>query len=249
MRTAIHPVSARPLRSPLRRRIRYRRPSRRPNRSVRSSGIGCWTVVASLALVIVALPGRLALAEACWRPPVDAEVADPFRAPSCPWCPGNRGIEYNTGPGEPVRAVAAGTVTFAGSVAGTFYLVVGHSDGLRATYGGLTDVTLGAGDAVVRGMRVGTTVGRLHFGLRQGDAYIDPTPFLGYLVGRARLIPTDGSPERPAPPPVLRCGLRPPQIEDMSRQYRPSTGPGQFGWDPGNSDGTRAIRTVMSVPP
>lgn len=216
MHTAIHPICAHPCRTPLSRRTRSMPPNRRPSRPRRSALIRWCVVVAVVAAAAVGLPDRSAFAEDCWHPPVDAEVADPFRAPSCPWCPGNRGIEYNSGPGEPVRAVAAGVVTFAGPVAGTFYLVVGHADGVRATYGGLTDVTLRVGDPVVRRMRVGTTVGRLHFGLREGDDYIDPTPFLGYLVGRARLIPTDGSPERPAPPPVLRCGVRPPRIDTRS---------------------------------
>jgi murein DD-endopeptidase MepM/ murein hydrolase activator NlpD len=141
----------------------------------------------------------------CLLPPVVAPVADPFRAPACPWCPGNRGIEYVVPAGTPVRAAAAGTVTFSGSVAGTFYVVVEHADGVRATYGRLSGSHLRARSPVVAGAIVGLSAGGLHFGLRVGDQYVDPAPRLGRLVERARLVPTDGSPARPAPPPRLAC--------------------------------------------
>jgi murein DD-endopeptidase MepM/ murein hydrolase activator NlpD len=159
------------------------------------------------------------VAVTCWLPPVGAPVADPFRPPSCRWCPGNRGIEYATAPGEPVRAVATGVVTFAGTVAGTSYVVVRLGDGRRVTYGGLDAVAHASGDLVVAGSIVGRTAGRLHFGLREapvpgddetGERYVDPAPMLGTLVGRPRLVPTDGTPARPAPSPRLRCPAQSP---------------------------------------
>ena len=145
------------------------------------------------------------LLSSCLLPPVAAPVVDPFREPACPWCPGNRGLTYDVAAGTLVRAAAAGTVTFSGPVAGTFYLVVEHADGLRATYGQLAGSHLAAGDVVVAGATVGQSAGGLHFGLREGDRYIDPAQFLGRLVERARLVPTDGSAPRPAPPPRLTC--------------------------------------------
>jgi murein DD-endopeptidase MepM/ murein hydrolase activator NlpD len=150
----------------------------------------------------------------CWLPPVDAPVTDGFRAPACTWCPGNRGIEYATAAGTPVRAVAGGVVTFAGTVAGTSYLVVRLGDGRRVTYGGLGPVARRAGDVVVAGELVARTAGPLHLGLRAAavagdpesdDHYVDPAPLLGTLVARARLVPVDGTPRRPAPPPRLVC--------------------------------------------
>lgn len=142
---------------------------------------------------------------ACLRPPVEAPVVDGFRDPACPWCPGNRGLEYAVAPGRPVHAAAAGTVTFSGSVAGTFYVVIAHADGLRATYGRLAGSGLAMGDRVSVGAEVGRSAGGLYFGLRRGDVYVDPAPLLGRLVDRWRLIPTDGTAARPAPPPRLRC--------------------------------------------
>lgn len=169
------------------------------------------TVGATLASGTV-VPAFAETSSTCWQPPVEAPVVDPFRPPACPWCAGNRGIEYGSAPGDPVRAVAAGTVTFAGSVAGTFYVVIEHIDGLRATYGGLRSTSLAAGDPVVSGMAVGLAAGPLHFGLRNGEDYVDPTPLIGYWATRARLIPLDDAPARPAPAARLRCGARPPLL-------------------------------------
>jgi murein DD-endopeptidase MepM/ murein hydrolase activator NlpD len=145
------------------------------------------------------------LAAACLLPPVDATIVDPFREPACPWCPGNRGVTYRLRPGSAVRAAAGGTVTFSGVVAGVRYVVVAHADGLRATYGGLVSSALDSGDRLARGSVVGSSGTELHFGLRDGERYVDPEPLLGDVVHRARLVPTDGTPARPAPPPRLQC--------------------------------------------
>jgi murein DD-endopeptidase MepM/ murein hydrolase activator NlpD len=145
------------------------------------------------------------LAAACLLPPVDAPVADPFREPPCTWCPGNRGLTYRVRPGITVRAAAGGRVAFSGLVAGTRYVVVVHADGLRATYGGLSSSHLHAGDTVATGAVIGRSGDELHFGLRDGERYVDPEPLLGDVVHRARLVPADGTPPRPAPPPRLSC--------------------------------------------
>ena len=158
-----------------------------------------------VTVVSVLLPTGTARAGQCWQAPVEAPVSDPFRAPGCPWCPGHRGLEYDTSPGTGVRAVAGGVVTFAGTVAGTGYVVVRHADGLRTTYGNIRPGILDVGDLVVRGMSVGSTMGRLHFGVRRGNSYIDPAPLIGALIGVTRLIPTHGGRPAPAPAPRLRC--------------------------------------------
>jgi murein DD-endopeptidase MepM/ murein hydrolase activator NlpD len=136
---------------------------------------------------------------------VVAPVIDPFRAPACAQCAGNRGLEYATSPGTPVAAVASGTVSFSGVVAGTRYVVVDQDDGYRATYGRLAAATVALGSAVPSGAVVGTTTAAFYFGLRLGETYVDPAPFLGRLRYRPRLVPVDGSPRRAPPPPRLAC--------------------------------------------
>src|SRR5262245_53286499 len=128
------------------------------------------------------MPASVA-ASTCWRPPVSAPVADPFREPACRWCPGNRGIEFASGAGQVVVAVAAGHVTFSGTVAGRNYVVVQHADGRRATYGDLADRLHAEGDVIAAGAVVGHTSGAFHFGLRDGERYVDPAPFIGRPVG------------------------------------------------------------------
>jgi murein DD-endopeptidase MepM/ murein hydrolase activator NlpD len=159
-------------------------------------------LTAGLVTMLVHVPATAA--DACWRAPVVAPVADPFREPGCAWCPGNRGIEYASPAGAAVTAVATGRVTFSGRVAGTPYVVVRHADGIRVTYGNVAS-DLSTGDVVVGGTRVGATVGRFHFGVREGTRYLDPAPLIGRLVGVVRLIPIGGDPPAAGPPPVLRC--------------------------------------------
>jgi murein DD-endopeptidase MepM/ murein hydrolase activator NlpD len=145
------------------------------------------------------------LGPGCYQPPVNASVVDPFRAPACSFCPGNRGLEYEPPVGSRVVAAAPGVVRFSGLVAGVRYVVIEQADGRTATYGRLASARVVLGGSVAAGDPVGTTTGRFFFGLRQGDRYIDPAPFLGVLTYRPRLVPVDGSAPRPTPPPTLRC--------------------------------------------
>ena len=164
-----------------------------------------------LVVLLYALAGGGSVAAgSCWRAPVSAPVADPFREPLCRWCPGNRGVEYATDPGDAITAVATGTVTYSGTIAGRTYIVVEHADGKRATYGNIADRMHARGDVVAVGAVIGHAGNAFHFGLRDGDRYIDPAPFIGRVEGVLRLLPTDGSTPAPAPPPRLVCGARRP---------------------------------------
>ena len=161
-------------------------------------------VVLASCLLSGVVPAEVATA-ACWRPPVDGPISDPFRAPACRWCAGNRGIEYATVVGSPVRSVAPGRVTFAGTVVDRRYVVVRHADGRRATYGHLATIRVDAGDRVAARTIIGTAGSTMHFGLRDGDLYVDPTPEIGRLTYPVRLVPLDGSPGAPPGPPRLSC--------------------------------------------
>ncbi len=149
------------------------------------------TVAASLALAT--LPSRAGAAPPpVYRPPVEAEVADPFRPPAHRYGPGNRGLEYGTAPGTPVRAAAGGLVTFAGLVAGSRHVTVRHPDGLRTTYSFLASINVVVGQRVEQGTEVGATAGHLHFGVRSGDSYLDPASLFSRVA--VRLVPFDDPP-------------------------------------------------------
>src|SRR5688500_11978557 len=67
--------------------------------------------------------------------PVDgARVVRRFDPPPRPWLPGHRGTDLAAAPGSVVRAAGAGTIVFAGQVAGRGVVSVAHSGGLRTTY-------------------------------------------------------------------------------------------------------------------
>ncbi len=145
----------------------------------------------------------------CWRPPVDGVVVDPFRAPACTWCAGNRGIEFSVDRNSRVSAAGSGNVVFVGQVAGTRYVVVELPGGWRHTYGRLASTRVVAGDVVLAGADIARTTTDFFFGLRVGDEYVDPAPYIGEMVGRARLIPVDGSAARAAPRARALCRVSP----------------------------------------
>jgi murein DD-endopeptidase MepM/ murein hydrolase activator NlpD len=165
-------------------------------------------VVAGLALLAVTVDALVAApvhAGPCWFPPVVGVVADPFREPPCRWCAGNRGIDYRVDDDVVVRAAESGRVVFVGVVVDVRYVVIQLAGGWRHTYGQLTSTPLELGDVVLANGVIGRASGTVFFGLRIGDDYADPAPFVGTLRSRARLIPSDGTPARPAPPVRPRC--------------------------------------------
>ncbi|MGH2684743.1 MAG: peptidoglycan DD-metalloendopeptidase family protein [Actinomycetota bacterium] len=153
-------------------------------------------VACLLATLLVAASATPALARSqadepgAYRPPADAPIVDPFRPPAGPYGSGNRGIDLGTERGDEVWAARAGTVVFAGAVAGTLHVVIAHDDGLRTSYSFLGTITVRVGDRVESGTRVGTAGGTTHFGVRAGDAYLDPEVLLAQPL-RVRLVPTD----------------------------------------------------------
>ena len=152
-------------------------------------------------------PARVVAARSatCLVPPVAGPVVEPFRQPACPYCAGHRGVTYDTVPGETVRAVAAGVVEYAGSVAGTRYVVVRHADGRRATYGRLITLSVAVRQRIGVGEAIGAAGDTLHLGIRRGDDYLDPAPLLGRLRGIARLVPLGTVAARSARPARVTC--------------------------------------------
>ena len=146
-----------------------------------------------------AVSAAVTFAIGVYQPPVSGPVVDRFRPPPAPWAAGNRGIDYATAPGAPVRAAADGVVVFAGKVGGSLHVVVLHADGVRTSYSFLRSVLVHAGDSVVRGEPVGTAGAQLHFGARVGDEYVDPSRLFGGVAkSGAHLVPDHDEPD-PAP--------------------------------------------------
>ena len=139
-----------------------------------------------------------------WRRPVDGGVVRAFVEPASEYAPGHRGVDLAALSGTPVRAAGAGTVTFAGDVAGALHVVVAHRNGLRTSYSFLADVAVRSGDVVTTATVVGHTggtdadsghdVGVVHFGLRVGERYVDPMALFRHRDVRdlVRLVPADG---------------------------------------------------------
>jgi len=158
------------------------------SRSVRS----CLVLV---AFVLGAAVVPTADAAAVYRPPVDAPVVDGFALPNGPYRAGNRGLEYATVPGTPVRAIGDGLVVFAGPVAGNRAVTVLHPDGLRSSYSYLAEVIVPVGVHVIIGQTLGTAGERLHLGVRSGGTYLDPAGL--FTTTGVRLVPVEGGPDGP----------------------------------------------------
>jgi murein DD-endopeptidase MepM/ murein hydrolase activator NlpD len=102
------------------------------------------------------------------------------------------GIDMSSPEGTPVLAADDGVVILAGGsyVNGALvgygnYVVIAHTGGLTTLYGHLLRLAVKAGDTINQGQVVGSegstgnsTGAHLHFELRQGNAPIDPAPFL-----------------------------------------------------------------------
>ena len=142
-----------------------------------------------------------------FRPPVDAPVTDPFRPPENPYGPGNRGVEYDTEPGDAVRAAASGTVVFAGAVAGTLHVTVDHGGGLVSSYSYLQRLGVRVGTDVDQGAVIGVAGERLHFSVRLEGAYTDPAGFIGVRRVRVRLVPLRSARSACGPRTLLRWPL------------------------------------------
>src|SRR2546428_10952692 len=65
--------------------------------------------------------------------PLPGAVIRGYEPPTSPYGPGHRGIDIAAPVGTPVLAAAAGTVSFAGRVAGSLYVTIDHGAGLFTT--------------------------------------------------------------------------------------------------------------------
>jgi murein DD-endopeptidase MepM/ murein hydrolase activator NlpD len=128
-------------------------------------------------------------------------VTRAFAPPASDYGAGHRGVDLAGQVGQEVVAAGAGVVLFAGRIAGRPVVSVLHANGLHTTYEPV-EPSVAAGQEVARGSPIGTlTSGHagcpaaacLHWGLRRGDAYLDPLALLRPV--HVRLLP-----ERVDPP-------------------------------------------------
>jgi murein DD-endopeptidase MepM/ murein hydrolase activator NlpD len=125
-----------------------------------------------------------------------------FDAPSPNWNRGHRGVDLAGVPGQPVYAAAAGTVVFAGELAGRTLVSIAHPGGLRTSYEPVRP-SVRVGQLVDAGAVIGelaaghdgcAAAACLHWGAMWGAAsradYVDP---LGLLASTPiRLKPLGG---------------------------------------------------------
>jgi murein DD-endopeptidase MepM/ murein hydrolase activator NlpD len=123
------------------------------------------------------------------------QVARGFDPPPQRWAAGHRGVDLLARADAVVRSAGAGSVTFAGRLAGRGVVVVAHADGTRTTYEPVL-ASVQRGDRVGVGQALGrlAVVGGhcvplacLHWGRRRGEVYLDPMLLL--RPGPARLLP------------------------------------------------------------
>jgi murein DD-endopeptidase MepM/ murein hydrolase activator NlpD len=113
-----------------------------------------------------------------------------FDAPSPNWHRGHRGVDLAGVSGQPVYAAAAGTVVFAGELAGRTLVSIAHPGGLRTSYepvqpsvrvGQLVDAGTVIG-ALAAGHDGCAVAACLHWGAMWGAAsradYVDPLGLL-----------------------------------------------------------------------
>jgi peptidoglycan hydrolase-like protein with peptidoglycan-binding domain len=126
--------------------------------------------------------------------PVHGPITSPF---GMRWGRMHHGIDFGASTGTPVGAGGRGTVSFAGWNSGGYgnLVVIDHRLGFQSWYAHLSSVSVGSGQRVSGGTRIGavgstghSTGPHLHFEVRLHGTPIDPS---GYLLGRyaAKIAP------------------------------------------------------------
>ncbi|MFA7512971.1 MULTISPECIES: M23 family metallopeptidase [Mycolicibacterium] len=148
--------------------------------------------------VVTAAPAAADDVRLGWPLQPSPAVVRQFDAPAPNWQRGHRGVDLAGTDGQPVYAAAAGTVVFAGDLAGRPLVSIAHPGGLRTTYEPVRP-------AVRRGQQVtaGSALGELaaghpncaapaclHWGAMWGPAsradYVDPVGLLGTTAIRLK---------------------------------------------------------------
>lgn len=152
-----------------------------------------------LAVLMVAAPARADGFRLDWPLRPRPVVLRGFDAPRPDWQRGHRGVDLAGVTGQVVYAALAGTVVYAGPLAGRPLVSLAHPGGLHTSYEPVT-ARVRAGQRVAAGTVIGSLESGhpgcattcLHWGAMWGSAaaadYVDP---LG-LLAPIRLKPTGG---------------------------------------------------------
>jgi hypothetical protein len=189
------------------------------------------TLAVVLLTFLVAAP-----AAAGWTWPVDGPVLRPFSL-SNPYASGqHRGLDVGAALGSPVRAPAAGVVTFAGSVPGGGRAVtITTADAYAVTLLQLGAVTVARDDVVAEGAVVGevgasedavTSAPHVHLGVRvaaEAQGYLDPLSLLPVRVPVAAPPPPPVEPA-PAPAPAPERAPSPEPAAEARQREREGAG-------------------------
>ena len=140
--------------------------------------------------VVCASPAQAEGGRLSWPLQPRPAVMRAFDAPSPNWQRGHRGVDLAGVPGQVVYAAGAGTVVFAGELAGRPVVSVAHHGGLRTSYEPV-EASVRPGQLVASGTALGELAAGhdgcpapacLHWGAMWGPAanadYVDPLGLL-----------------------------------------------------------------------
>jgi murein DD-endopeptidase MepM/ murein hydrolase activator NlpD len=147
----------------------------------------------------IATPAPKAEEQASYTPPGDMRFIWPVSGHIVSGFGGsngerNDGIDIAAAEGSPVRAAAAGTVTYAGNELRQYgnLIIIKHADGYITVYAHEANIGVKKGDQVGQGQVIGTagaTGGveqpELHFEVRYNTKPVNPRPLLSETVARA----------------------------------------------------------------
>ena len=196
-----------------------------------------------------------------WQLPIQPRplVLERFTPPAGPYAPGRRGVALAADPGQTVEAAGAGTVAFAGLVAGTPSVTVDHGS-VSTTYQPVV-AAVSAGVRVLAGTALGTVAALpqlcaprtcLKWGAYlDGSAprqYVDPMALLGN--GPVRLLPPTtavAGTRTVQPPRLLTTATAGVAIGTWSHPASTIAAPGAAPGSASGLDPTDAVRGVAGA--
>lgn len=176
-------------------------------RRLRALG-ACLAALVSVILIAAAPAGADTEPHGVWPLRPQPEVVRGFDPPETTWGGGHRGVDLRGSVDQPVRTALAGRVAFVGVIAGVPMVVVDHG-AVRTTYQPVA-ATVPVGTELAGGDVIGTLqwfgthclpAACLHWGLLEGDRYLDPLMLVGG-PRPVRLLPLTGGSPAPRPEPV-----------------------------------------------